>query len=654
MSFPSASQWTVHRIATLSAIVALLVAGAGVGAVKWRAHARDNREARAIDAIRLLVDANRWTEAANQSQQLHRALGRPATVARATDWRALDFRIATAQRDLPRLVAFAEADPALPLADETAALWLVRTYDAAGMNEQADALRTAWRARTQSPASWLCAEADHLIATGHVDEARALLVRQAFSGKDDVGRLLRLALVSAGRPQDIARYMDEAYRLDPKNPDVRTMRGQLLERIGQVEYARMEFVAALAADPTNPLPRNELGGFYLRQRNLPQAAQVFSEKLGPEAPDFIWERATFLARILGRPGPNVNLLPADRRTSYAAWLASLPSGQMWDATGYTGLHLSADHELNQSSAFWLGLIERLRMGDEESAGPRITQASRRASLEAPALHAALRLAIAVRGGLAVKDAGLTFPGPIENEHQFIRRLRAAVSGKASASEVVELTRVLRSKNGIAACFLAEGWTAPAVALADLSAATTAPEWLQFGLIQALRDVRGVPVALTFAERLPAQPATDYLRAELMLKSGRESEALAGLARLAAGRGDVAYSAGWLRATRLNELKRYDEALATIELCAELRTTVAAGEMRARIALERGDTATAGRQYRALSEQSLEAGAYLARQAYAARDWREARRLTAFWLEKFPDNLQLRRNLLAIAEQEKRS
>jgi hypothetical protein len=409
----------------------------------------------------------------------------------------------------------------------------------------------------------------------------------------------------------------------------------------------------VAADPRNPLHRDQLGSFYLRQRNLPQAAHAYAEKLGDEAPDFIWERAAFLARLLGRPAPAVAALAPHRRATYAAWLAGLPTDQLWHAAGYSALHLPPDHELNRPSAFWLGLVERLRIGDEAGARERLSQTGRIALAEAPALHASLRLALALRAGTTAATTGAAFPGAFENEHSFVRDLRAFSTGRLAPKSAAEIAAVLRSKNGIAACFLAEGWLAPAVALADLDAAVSGPEWLQFGVIQALREVRGAEAALAFAARLPARPATDFARASLLLAGGREAEGLAILETVARGNGDAAYSAGWLRATRLVELEQYSAALATVEACAPLRATVAAGELRARIALLRGDPAGAERQYRVLREQSLEAGAYMARLAFAARNWREARRLTTLWLEKYPDNLQLRRNLVAIAEQEQR-
>ena len=643
----------MKRIAAIVAGILCLGIASTVGAVKWRAYRRDQREAQTVATLRAFADTGRWVEAGKFSQQQHRALGRVQGERHAKAWRQLDFRIAGAQRDLPGLVALAESEPALATTDEVAALWLFRTYDAAGMTDAAERLRTAWRGREANAVSWLCADADRLIASNHVDEARILLSRRSFSGTDDVGRLLRLAMVSANRPADLARYLDQAYRLDPKNADVRTLRGQLLEKAGQPEYARMEFIAALAADPQNPLQRDQLGSFYLRQRDLSQAAQVFSEKLGPEVPDYLWERAAFLARLLGRPSPDAKTLPAERRSTYAGWLVQLPSAQLWDGGGYAALHLSPDHELSRPSAFWLGLAERLRVGDEPAAMQRMAKATRPVIGEAPALHASLRLALAVRGGLGLKEAGITFPAPFENEHQFVRQLRAAAAGQLTPAAVAEVTRVLRSKNAFAACFLAEGWPAPAVALADLDAATTAPEWLQFGLLHALGGVRGTVAALAFASRLPPQPATDFARAGLLLTSGREAEALALLENLARGKGDVAYSAGWLRATRLVELQRFPEALATLDGCGELRAAVPAGELRARIALLRGDPKAAENQYRILREQSLEAGAFMARQAFVARDWREARRLTTYWLEKLPDNLQLRQNLVAIAEEEKK-
>ena len=642
----------MKRLALLVASLLVLAATLAFGAVKWRAYARGNRETRALAEIRQAADQGRWREAAALSRQLRGALGLPSSAAHAAAWRQLDFRIAGELRDLPRLAGLASIDPAVVRRDETGALWLFRTFDAANMADQADAVREAWRGRELAPVLWVCADADRLIRANRVDDARTLLLARAFPDKDDVGRLLRLALVTPNQPAEAARFLDEAYRRDPRNPDLRSFRGQLLERSGQIEYARMEYLAAFAADPGNPLQRDQLGSFYLRQLNLPQAAQVYLEKLGPEAPDFIWERASFLARLIARTGPAVNTLPAERRAAYGAWLAGLPPDRFWDAKTYAALQLPSDFSLNRASAFWLSLIEALRQGAEAAAAEQVIHATRGASDAAPSLHASLRLAFAVRGGQAVAESGIALAAPLENEHQFYRKLRSAAADRAPAGEAGEVTDVLRSRNAFAACFLAEGWVAPAVALADLDAALIAPEWLQFGLVRALRDVRGIDVALAFASRLPAHPATDYARAELLLKAGREPEALATLDRLARSPGTVAYSAGWLRATRLVELKRYDEALATVESCASLKPSVPAAELRARIALLRGDPAGAEKQYSSLSSTSLEAGAFMARKAFAARDWKEARRLTTYWLEKFPDNLQLRRNLAAIDEEEK--
>lgn len=643
----------MKRLALIVACLVAVGAGVALGAVKWRAYARDNRESRALAAIQQSADAGRWREAEDLSQQQHRALGAPTSALRAAAWRALDFRIAGERRDLPKLAGLAAVDPAVVRSHETGALWLMRTLDAAGLGVEAEAVRAAWKDREVAPVLWLCADADRLVRANRLEEARTLLLSRSFPDKDDVGRLLRLTLVSPQQPSDVAKYLDEAYRRDPTNPDLRTVRGQLLERSGQIEYARLEFIAALAADPTNPLQRDQLGSFYLRQSNLAQAAQVYAEKLGPEAPDFIWERASFLARLLARPGPDARLLPSERRAAvYGAWLAALPVDRFWDSKTFPVLNLPADFTLNRASAFWLTAIERLRTGDETGAAEQVAQATRAASAEASSLHSALRLAFAVRSGKSPAEPGISLAAALENEHQFYRKLRAAAADRASPADTREVTEVLRSSNGFSACFLAEGWIGPAVALADLEAAIAAPEWLQFGLIRALRDARGFDAALTFASRLPAQPATDYARAELMLSANREAEALALLDILARQSGEVSYSAGWLRATRLVELKRYDEALATVESCASLKPSIPAAELRARIALLRGDTAGAEKQFASLSNTSLEAGAYMARKAFAARNWKEARRLTAYWLEKFPDNLQLRLNLAAIDDEEK--
>jgi len=95
----------------------------------------------------------------------------------------------------------------------------------------------------------------------------------------------------------------------------------------------------------------------------------------------------------------------------------------------------------------------------------------------------------------------------------------------------------------------------------------------------------------------------------------------------------------------------EKARAALELQPKLSTSITGREIKARILLAEGKRELAGKLYASISDTSNEAKAYLARQAFQEKQWKTARELTLELQQEFPDNMQLRRNLMTISEEE---
>jgi len=498
--------------------------------------------------------------------------------------------------------------------------------------------------------AWTCAEVDALWATGRRDEARELLDKVKDSAIDAAGLpiLLRQAMLATDAAARFSAVTD-AYRIDPRNADLRGLRAVMLERAGQAAYARVDYVAALVADPANPLRRDDLASFYLRQGDLAEAVATWSEGLDEKSPDSLLVRAAFWGRVSGAPlAPAVAKLAESRKTRYAGWLALLPADTFWDEAGYAALHLPTEHEQREPSVFWSRLLEQLRAGDWTGAAGEMSSAPTEAASADPSLLAALRATASVRLGKVPAETGIAWPGgtPGEAAHRWWGVIAAALRGDAAAG--AEFAAVASGPQAASAALLAAGWPGPALALADRTAAAKpeTPGWLRFGVLQVLRMVRGPAEALAWGETLPKYPETDYTVASLKLAAGRP-DAEAALRRLATRADDTAFASGWLLATWLLEQGRAAEAETLVAATPGLAASPEGAALRARAALATGRKEEARKIFEPLAERSLEAGAWLAREAFAAGDLATARKLTEFWAARYPDDLQLRANLVAV-------
>lgn len=85
----------------------------------------------------------------------------------------------------------------------------------------------------------------------------------------------------------------DAYALDPRNADVRSFQAQILERIGKILLARVEYIAAQQADPANLLLRDQLAEFYRRCGSIDDALAVWTGDAAKPVYDYMWVKTWF-------------------------------------------------------------------------------------------------------------------------------------------------------------------------------------------------------------------------------------------------------------------------------------------------------------------------------------------------------------------------
>lgn len=634
-----------------AALISLLAAGS---VWWWRGAAEKAALERTLVAAEKSAGEARFPEVRALLEDQARRRGRPAEAGAARRWLVLEFKAAGGLRDFATLEALVAREPGLAAVDEAAALWLWRVRTTEGDAAGAEAVRALWRGKEKRPVDWRCAELDGWAIAGRIEDVRAALASLPAGEADAVPLLLR-KVIYLGDPAARMQAMEEAYRRDPGDADMRALRAAVLEQAGQAAYARVDYTAALVADPANPLRRDELASFYLRQGDLLAAADTWREGLDAKSPDFQWVRAAFWGRVLGRLRPEAAAtLPEARKARFAGWLATLPDGTFWDEAGYAALHLPGSHAEREPTVFWSRVLERLRTGEWTVLESELAAAPNPAKAMAPTLLAALRLTTAVRAGAEPARTGIEWPKTGTDGHRWWAVSERALRGEAASGD--EFAAVARGPMAATATLLAAGWPGAALAVegAEDSRVEATPGWVRYGLLEARRLAVGPEAALKWGAGLPPYPETDYALAALRLAGGDAAAAEPVLRGLAERKDDTGFAAGWLLATWWLEQGRTAEAGALAEKAPALAGTPEAAGLRARAALAAGKTAEAAELLAPFAEQSLEAGAFLARVAFEAGDLGRARALTEFWAERYPDNLGLRENLNAIAEKETKS
>ncbi len=571
---------------------------------------------------------------------------------RDADWLDVEIAASAALRRTVRLTALHELKPDAILRNEAASAVVMRALLQRRDDKGAAAIRSVWKGRETQPGLWLALDADALIHDRRRDDAIALLDSHKLEGKADSPRLLRLAVLHADDRAKAFGYLDEAFRIDPGNPDVRSFRAQVFDRLGFPIHARAEYAAACAAQPDNPMQYHALADFSRRQGSHRLAVQTWATAAQQTGLlDFMWTQAWFWDRVaLGGVVDWAKRQPTSGGLrGLAAYLSALPSDRFWDERTWQMVPGGSSVLHDRQETLWLRAIQLLRDGREADAAKLVRTSSFKTASWAPAFEAALAWAPHLRGAA---DAGLdppAFTAPAE-AHPLHRALQAAtVSPRPKLPD--DLAALLTGREFYAALCLAEGWAGAAVFLHDDAAdLQSMPDWLPFGLAQAMRITRGPDAALAFTARVRAtSPALQVMVGEMKLERGDRPAARASLEPLAAAATPAGARAATLLA--LDALGGDGGPAAAAGFVAGnplLSASVEGRELAGRIELARGDTNTAERILKDIVDQSPVAQAHFARTAFARGDLDEAERLVRKLADAQPDEPRHAAGLRAIA------
>ena len=216
----------------------------------------------------------------------------------------------------------------------------------------------------------------------------------------------------------------------------------------------------------------------------------------------------------------------------------------------------------------------------------------------------------------------------------------------------DLHELLMSKDAFAAAFLSAGWLEAALQLNTLKVIPPSfPNWFSYELAQAIRANRSNEEALDFVKMQKPTPELSLLTAELNIAKGNQAAAMETLKKLYKENTDVGFRSAWLLSLIYIEKKQYAEAKNAINAQPRLDKDILGQETLARIALLEGNVDLANKLYKSIEGKSSEAKSYLARKAFAEKDWKKAKELTQELLIQYPENPLLIDNMKKILEEE---
>lgn len=614
-------------------VLAGLLVVLGAAAFFWHKAATERRVMGTMSVARGLLEKGRPQEAL----VLFQATKPPdADSASRAAWFDLEVAIALANRQFEMLGRLCDRDPAGFARNPEAVAWIERIDMTRGGRAPAEgAGSTGAAAPTASNAPLI--GADKAILAGDPAAAKKVLESVKLEGNDEVNRLTRLALLEAGNQDKAWELINQAYAIDPKNADVRTFAGNILEEKGAVDLARRDYVAAVVSEPANPRARDNLAEFYIRQGMLPQAVKTWLETPPSDIAGIFYLKAWFWNRVgLG------NLPPADPAAmgKLVATLASLPAGDFWSTTlndVVTKSPLLADRE----ETLWLRVLEELREGQDSAALRLLLGAQPEQTAHHAVLRASMQFLLEVRMGVDA-NSRIEIPDGRKQGHPFWQWL----ADNKSHPEALRLPWVIPT------LLCVSGWPRAGVDVCKPEALADAPEWSAYALARSAQIVGDNARLKSFLAAIACDsPAMKVLRAEAAWTDNRGEDGRVILEGLL-GQPDAGYRAAFLLSMYYLNRSKPTDVRRVIALQPDFAASVAGREFLARAALGEGRDDEALAIYETLGDTSDDARIYLSRRAFQAKDWDRAETLVRSLIADHPNEPAFLDNLNKIVEAKK--
>ncbi len=659
-------------------LVFLIIAGAAAGIFYrekiWnyvnREHFSPEKEQEDIARARTHLSEGRHQQAMEVAERYRQRFDQQDPVAK--EWLEIFVQGAVGTRNPGKLLVLYESYPDAVEANEEASLLVSEILINTSRTDDYAKLRDKWQGKASKEERWFVLDADRLLIDGRRVSAVDYLNSRSFEGEADVGRLIRLALLTAREnPRMAWEYLAEANTKDPNNTDVRSYRARLLEAVGKSSLALTEYLAAARLDPDNILLRDQLAEFYRRHGRYKLALKVWEDSLDKPASDYIWLKTWFWGRVATPVGFEWDdKVPAEGNLHpLLQYVTNLKPGQFWDEASFEKIPDNNRYLQAQQATYWLRLLQTLEDGNEKKASDMLKYNHFSPISWAPELEILLKRILTYRkdGTLVVENAFAETKSDPKHVEDVAKSLRKQHPFVIQIEELAEAQRtdpntpipqglhdLLTGDNAFAAAFLAGGWLEAALSLpSDSILPDSYPEWVAYGLTQSHRYNQGNLQALEFATKQKPSSTLDLLIGELLISSGSPEAGLEKLGALTNRDDDVGFRASWLVSLLYIEQEQYDDAQKIIKSHPKLAKDVVGRETIARIALLKGELEQADKLYSALETDSWEAKSYLARKAFAEQNWPRARELTETLLREFPNNMLLRKNLNRIIEEQRK-
>lgn len=625
---------------------------------KWTVNKEE--ETKEIHRVQELLNQDKADEAMEIIQRYSDSVDNHSEIGK--QWLELLIRASAATYNTQQLVVLYEYYPKAFEGQEKAALLVANAYIATGRPRDYQHLRDSWKGRETKPESWFVLDADKLLQEGKSKEAVELLKSRSFPGKSDTARLIHLALLSVmENPQESWEYLNQAYTKDPENSEILSYRAKFLETMGKNSQALLEYLAAIHVDPKNTYLKDQLAEYYLRQKEYSNALQVWQDTLNPPSLDVIWIKALFWNKIITplKYDWKSAIPPKSKLEPFITYLMDIPSGLFWSQSGFEKLPNYQQYLSSQQSTYWLRLFQFLKEGKENEAYHLLQYNPFSAFSWNPELERALKRILLYRksGQLTAeieeknKQENLVLPPDLPFFYSQLEIFANAPS-KDKNQMPQDLQILLKSPDVFSAALLASDWDEAAIDLNKSSVyPKNYPDWVAFNMTQALKRNRSNSAALEFATLQTQTPALSMLIGELLIANHNYDAALERLNKLYKDNSEIGRRSAWLMSLIYLDRGEYSESEAVIRAQPLLEKDIIGQETLARIALLEGKPEQAEKIYLALEKQSPEAKSYLARKAFAEKDWKKARELTEDLLREYPTNALLQENYKKILDEQ---
>jgi tetratricopeptide (TPR) repeat protein len=539
-------------------------------------------------------------------------------------------------------------------------------------------IRANWKGEETKDAEWFLLDVEYLKAVREKEKAKTLVQSQKLTGKHEARRLLSFGYLVAEESIEKAwDILKEAYKVDPESADIRTAFGRLAETAGNHSVAQQEYQAAHVLNPKDPVMRHQLADFYRRHGHFDLAERVWAGGMKSPSVDEMWLKAFFWSKVAIPIKLEVETkdVPFGQSDELVKYIMQLPKNTFWDEKTYNPLKKGGMYLSRNQETFWLRLLQYFEEGKDQEAFDLLSGNIFASKSWQPELEVQLKRVLAYRladsfNYFAVEETQEIddfehqsffnerfLPQPLR--HQIFAKLNSLSNDASKASGVVNIEpsmkAFLKSDDIIPALFLAAGWLEAALQIQkNTKIDPDRPEWLAFGLSQALFKTRGPSVALAFAVQQQRTDPMILLVGEYLITLKQFDEGIEQLNPLLQKNNEYSSYAVQLAAEALINVKKYSKAKQIINDNEVFKNSKTAIELLARIAFNDGDEETAHRLYLSIEDRSIEAKTYLAKRSYDRGNYGRAEDITKELIRIFPQHPVYRESLEVIkkAKEEK--